>query len=62
MKVRKVIDYPIRSEGKNINIAGGITGVVSANVNESGTSSVESHQKVSVVQSRKRKVKPEKDS
>lgn len=50
MKIRKVINRPIRSQGKGVNIVGGVTGVVSANINETGTSKVTSRQKVHVVQ------------
>jgi hypothetical protein len=62
MKIRKVINHPIRSEGKGINIAGDITGAISANVNESGDNRVVSRQKVHVVQSSKRANKSKPDA
>jgi hypothetical protein len=58
MKIRKVINRPIHSKGKGINIVGGVTGAVSANVNESGGSRVISRQKVHVVQTSEKKNKP----
>lgn len=59
MKVRKVINRPIRSHRKRINIVGGITGAVSANINESGGSQVISRHKVHVVQTSERRNRSE---
>ena len=50
MKIRKVISRPVNVHGKAINIAGGVSGAVSANVNESGSSGVSSRQEVSIIQ------------
>lgn len=62
MKIRKVINRPIRSKSKGINIVGGVTGAVSANINESGGSQVVSRHKVHVVQASERKNKSEPNS
>ncbi len=50
MRIRKVINRPIRVEGKGVRVAGGITGAVSANVNESGGNEVASKSEVRIVQ------------
>jgi hypothetical protein len=54
MRIRKVIDRPIRLRSKGINVAGEVTGAISANVNEAGSSRVVSRQKVRVVQTSER--------
>jgi hypothetical protein len=61
MKIRKVINRPVRSKGDGVNIVGGVTGVVSANVNESGGNTVISRQKVHVVQASDRRKKAEQN-
>jgi hypothetical protein len=58
MKIRKVINRPIRFQTKGVNVAGGVTGAVSANVNEGGKSEVESHQQIHIVQRSNKKTKP----
>lgn len=48
MKIRKVIDKPFSHKDKNVEVAGAINAVVSADVNESGSAhtKVSSHQRI----------------
>jgi hypothetical protein len=48
MKLRKVIQKHLRHSSDGVNLAGGIQAVVSANVNEPGTSvtNVQSHTRI----------------
>ena len=50
MKFRKVINEPIEHDEDGVSVTGGVNAVISANVNESGDSSVSNKQKVRVVQ------------
>ena len=52
MKIRKVIRKRIDRQGKGVNVAGGVQGVVSANVNDpkGSVNRVSSKQRVRVVQ------------
>jgi hypothetical protein len=50
MKIRKVINRPIHLERKGVNVAGGLTGAISANVGESGANEVASKSEVRIVQ------------
>jgi hypothetical protein len=50
MRFRRVVKKPVTVDQDGVHVAGGVNAVVSANVNESGSTHVSSKQKVRIVQ------------
>ncbi len=50
MKIKKIISKPFRHEDENVSAAGGVNAVVSANVNEPGSSQTRVSSRQRIVQ------------